>query len=93
MTADQIARLENDMKVSRMASEKRIEELLSMLDHERLERQVVEGALDATRAERAQLQHELYKLRRTTRQPKPPEETAEIPQQPEQQSDRSADAA
>ncbi|MFL5087211.1 MAG: hypothetical protein ACJ8FP_20530 [Xanthobacteraceae bacterium] len=93
VTADQIARLENDMKVSRMASEKRIEELLSMLDHERLERQVVEGALDATRAERAQLQHELYKLRRTTRQPKPPEETAEIPQQHEQQPDRSADAA
>jgi chromosome segregation ATPase len=95
VTTDQIARLENDMKVGRMASEKRIEELLSMLDHERLERQVVEGALDATRSERAQLQHELYKLRRATRQPKPPEETAETPQGPEQpeQPDRSADAA
>jgi|SRR5262245_15224112 len=95
VTADQIARLENDMKVSRMASEKRIEELLSMLDHERLERQVVEGALDATRAERAQLQHELYKLRRATRQHKAPEETAEPPQahEQEQQPDRSADAA
>jgi chromosome segregation ATPase len=93
VTADQVARLENDMKVGRMASEKRIEELLSVLDHERLERQVVEGALDATRSERAQLQHELYKLRRAMRQPKPPEETAEIPQEQEQQPDRSADAA
>jgi uncharacterized membrane protein len=91
VTADQIARLENDVKVGRVASEKRITELLSMLDHERLERQVVEGALDATRAERAQLQHELYKLRRATRQPKLPEETPEIPH--EQEPDRSADAA
>jgi chromosome segregation ATPase len=93
VTADQIARLENDMKVGRMASEKRIEELLSMLDHERLERQVVEGALDATRSERAQLQHELYKLRRATRQPKPLEEAAETPPEPQEQPDRSADAA
>jgi chromosome segregation ATPase len=92
-TGDQIARLENETKVGRMASEKRIEELLSMLDHERLERQVVEGALDATRAERAQLQHELYKLRRATRQPRPSEESGEIPQEQQQRPDRSADAA
>ena len=90
---DQIARLENEMKVARMASEKRIDELLSLLDHERLERQVVEGALDATRSERAQLQHELYRMRRAVRQRKPPEEIIEPPARQAEETDRSADAA
>jgi chromosome segregation ATPase len=94
--ADQIARLEQDMKVGRMASEKRMDELLALLDHERLERQVVEGALDATRAERAQLQHELYKLRRTVRRSEVPEEVPPPPAPPrdrdeEDQSVRAAD--
>jgi chromosome segregation ATPase len=94
LMTDQIARLENDAKVNRMALEKRVEELLALLDHERLERQVVEGALDATRGERAQLQHELYKLRRATRQSKPVEEVAEIaPVETPEQPNRSADAA
>jgi chromosome segregation ATPase len=91
--ADQIARLENEMKAARMASEKRIDGLVSLLDHERLERQVVEGALDATRSERAQLQHELYRMRRAIRDGRAPEETSEPAPRQEQDSDRSADAA
>jgi chromosome segregation ATPase len=94
VAADQIARLEDELKISRMASEKKVDELLSQLDHERLQRQVVEGALDATRGERAQLQQELYTLRRVARRGRPAEEseaeaTARAPDAP----DRSANAA
>jgi chromosome segregation ATPase len=94
VAADQIARLEDDMKISRMAFEKKIDELLSELDHERLQRQVVEGALDATRSERAQLQQELYTLRRVLRRSRPAEETeAEATARAPDAPDRSANAA
>ena len=94
IAADHIARLEDDMKISRMAFEKKIDELLSQLDHERLQRQVVEGALDATRSERAQLQQELYTLRRVLRRGRPAEETeAEATERAPDAPDRSANAA
>jgi hypothetical protein len=78
-----------------MAFEKRMDELLSQLDHERLERQVVEGALDATRSERAQLQQELYTLRRAVRRGgRPPEEPeTDIQTRSADEPDRSANAA
>jgi hypothetical protein len=77
-----------------MAFEKRIDELLSQLDHELLERQVVEDALDATRSERAQLQQELYTLRRAVRRGRPPEEAeANAPTRGVGEPDRSANAA
>ena len=50
----------------RMMYEKRAEELRSALMHERLERKFAEGALQASRAERAQLQRELAKFRVTS---------------------------
>lgn len=50
----------------RMIYEKRAEELRAALMHERLERKFAEGALHASRAERAQLQRELAKFRATT---------------------------
>ena len=94
VAADQIARLEDEVKISRMASEKKVEELLSQLDHERLQRQVVEGALDATRSERAQLQQDLYSLRRVVRRGRPAEETdAEAAARAPDAPDRSANAA
>jgi chromosome segregation ATPase len=95
MAADQIARLEDETRITRMAFEKRIDELLSQLDHERLERQVVEGALDATRSERAQLQQELYTLRRAVRRGgRPPEEPeTDIQTRSADEPDRSANAA
>ena len=91
VAADQIARLEDELKISRMASEKKVDELLSQLDHERLQRQVVEGALDATRSERAQLQQDLYSLRRVVRRSRPAEETeAEATARAPDAPDRSA---
>jgi len=50
----------------RMMYEKRAEELRAALMHERLERKFAEGALQASRAERAQLQRELAKFRVTS---------------------------
>jgi chromosome segregation ATPase len=90
--ASELARLDNDLRTSRMTYEKRIDELLGMLERERLNRQVVEGALDTTRSERAQLQHEVYKLRRATQRGSLPEELAEPPTR-EDRPGRSADAA
>jgi chromosome segregation ATPase len=93
IATDQVARLEDEMNTSRLASEKRIDELLSQLDHERLQRQVVEGALDATRGERAHLQQELYALRRVLRRRAPEEIEPEAPARRQDEPDRSADAA
>ena len=50
----------------RIMYEKRAEELRTALMHERLERKFAEGALQASRAERAQLQRELAKFRVTS---------------------------
>ena len=75
--ADQTTRLENEMKSSQRTLQKRIDELLGILDRERLDRQVIESALDTARRERAQLQHELYKMRRAMQRGRLPEEGVE----------------
>ena len=77
MSADQMTRLENEVKSSQRTFQKRIDELLGILDRERLDRQVIESALDTARRERAQLQHELYKMRRAMHRGRLPDETAE----------------
>jgi chromosome segregation ATPase len=89
--AEQIARLENEIRSGRLTYEKRIDELLAMLDRERLDRQVVEGALDTTRRERAALQHEVYKMRRMQRAT-PADEPSEAEAEPPR-SGRHIDAA
>ncbi|HKA74293.1 MAG TPA: hypothetical protein VKE26_20980 [Xanthobacteraceae bacterium] len=88
VTADQMTRLENEMKSSQRTFQKRIDELLGILDRERLDRQVVESALDTARRERAQLQHELYKMRRAMQRGRLPEEGVETAR--EERSGRSA---
>jgi chromosome segregation ATPase len=59
--------LEADIQVSRVGIERRVEDLSSALERERLERAVVEGALEAARKDNARLQHELSVLRANAR--------------------------
>ena len=56
-------RLEADVQVIRTNIEKRIEELNSALQRERMERAMIEGALEATRKDNARLQSEAASLR------------------------------
>ncbi|HET7679611.1 MAG TPA: hypothetical protein VFK79_05690 [Xanthobacteraceae bacterium] len=65
---DMIARLEADIQASRFRLEKRIEELNALLEHERMDRAVAEGALEATRKDNARLQRENSRLEALTRQ-------------------------
>jgi len=90
--ADQIGHLEEETKATQIALEARIEELVCTLDQERLERQVIAGALDATREERAQILHEFYQLRRKIRRGILPLET-ETPAESPEETGSSADAA
>ncbi|MEJ2625549.1 MAG: hypothetical protein P8Z80_13705, partial [Pseudolabrys sp.] len=55
--------LEADVQVGRTRIEKRVEDLSSALQRERLERAVVEGALEAARKDNARLQSEMTELR------------------------------
>lgn len=64
---DRVARLESDMQAGRTAFEKRIEDLNLMLERERLEHSVAQGALEAARKDRGDLQRELQKLHATLR--------------------------
>jgi crescentin len=59
--------LEADVQVSRTNIEKRVEELNSSLQRERMERAVVEGALEAARKDNSRLQSEVAALRSTLR--------------------------
>ena len=59
--------LEADVQVSRTGIERRIEDLNSALERERLERAVVEGALEAARGDNARLRSELAGLRMSVR--------------------------
>ena len=59
--------LEADIQVSRFGVERRVEDLSSALERERLERAVVEGALEAARKDNARLQNELSTLRASVR--------------------------
>ncbi|HEY2137832.1 MAG TPA: hypothetical protein VGH49_18245 [Xanthobacteraceae bacterium] len=56
--ADRIAFLEAEAEGNRVKAEKRIEELNSGMQRERLERAVAEGALEAMRKSYAELQHD-----------------------------------
>jgi chromosome segregation ATPase len=57
--SDRVTQLETEAEQNRAKTEKRIEELNSSLQRERLERAVTEGALEATRKNYAELQREL----------------------------------
>ena len=57
--------LEADIQVSRTNIEKRVEDLNSALQRERMERAVVEGALEAARKDNSRLQSEVAALRST----------------------------
>ena len=59
--------LEADIQVSRTNIEKRVEDLNSALQRERMERAVVEGALEAARKDNSRLQSEVAALRSTLR--------------------------
>jgi crescentin len=59
--------LEADVQVSRTNIEKRVEDLNSSLQRERMERAVVEGALEAARKDNSRLQSEVAALRSTLR--------------------------
>jgi chromosome segregation ATPase len=86
--------LEADIQVSRVGIERRVEDLTDALERERLERAVVEGALEAARKDGARLQHELSVLRASARRgipfeeatmaPASHDETSEMPAAPEQ---------
>ena len=57
--SDQIKKLETDAEANRTKTEKRVEELSSALQREKMERAVSDGALEATRKNYAELQREL----------------------------------
>jgi crescentin len=63
--------LEADVQVSRTNIEKRVEDLNSALQRERMERAVVEGALEAARKDNSRLQSEVAALRSTLRRGMP----------------------
>ncbi len=66
--------LEADVQVSRTNIEKRIEDLNSSLQRERMERAVIEGALEAARKDNSRLQSEVAALRSALRRGAPLEE-------------------
>jgi crescentin len=72
--------LEADVQVSRTNIEKRVEDLNSALQRERMERAVVEGALEAARKDNSRLQSEVASLRSTLRRGAPLVEAAPEPQ-------------
>jgi chromosome segregation ATPase len=59
---ERAARLEAEAKESGEAFERRIEQLVTTLERERLDNEVTEGALDAARREREQMQSDLLRL-------------------------------
>lgn len=68
------AHLEADVQVSRTQIEKRVEDLNASLQRERMERAVVEGALEAARKDNARLQSEVAALRSALRRGVPIDE-------------------
>ncbi|HMF26006.1 MAG TPA: hypothetical protein VKG24_28315 [Pseudolabrys sp.] len=90
--------LEADIQVSRTNIEKRIEDLNSALQRERMERAVVEGALEAARKDNFRLQSEVAALRSTLRRgatldetPVPPAEAANDEAPPKGRKSKSAE--
>jgi crescentin len=92
--SERISRFDTDLKMARMAAERRIDELNTIIGDERVERQVLEGALKAARQECGQLQRELSHVRLQRRSPTPPEPAvAPEPAPLKNVADRSANAA
>src|SRR5262245_8820698 len=71
--------LEADIQVIRTNIEKRVEDLNSALQRERMERAVVEGALEAARKDNSRLQGEVAALRSTLRRGAPLDEPPVTP--------------
>jgi crescentin len=71
--------LEADIQVSRTNIEKRVEDLNSALQRERMERAVVEGALEAARKDNSRLQGEVAALRSTLRRGAPLDDAPALP--------------
>jgi crescentin len=59
---DRAARLEAEIRESGEASQRRIDQLVSALQRERLDHEVTEGALESARNERDQIQADLLRL-------------------------------
>ena len=78
------------MQVSRTNIEKRVEELNASLQRERMERAVVEGALEAARKDNARLQDEGAGLRSSVRRVKQNDEPLVAPDQPANDQARGA---
>ncbi len=80
LMSDRVGQLEADLVVGRTTVEKRVEELNTTFQRERIERAVVEGALEGARKEHARLQREMAALharRRSAVVEEPSEQTAE----------------
>jgi crescentin len=74
--SDRIGQLEADLVLGRTGVEKRVEDLNATLQRERIERAVVEGALEGARKEHARLQREMALMQARRRIPlteSPPE--------------------
>lgn len=74
--------LEADIQISRTNIEKRVEDLNSSLQRERMERAVVEGALEAARKDNSRLQSEVAALRSALRRGLPLEEVPMLATEP-----------
>lgn len=59
--AEKITRLEAELRESAEAFQRRIQEVVALLERERLDHEVTEGALESTRRERDQLQSDLLR--------------------------------
>ncbi len=64
---ERTGQLEADIQISRTNIEKRVEDLNSSLQRERMERSVAEGALEAARKDNSRLQSEVASLRSALR--------------------------
>jgi crescentin len=73
---ERVGHLEADIQVSRTNIEKRVEDLTAALQRERMERSVVEGALEAARKDNSRLQSEVGSLRSALRRGPGAEEAA-----------------
>jgi chromosome segregation ATPase len=74
--------LEADVQVSRSNIEKRVEDLNSALQRERMERAMVEGALEDARKDNTRLQDEVASLRSTLRRGVPLDDAPVAPDVP-----------
>ena len=80
--SDRNGHLEADIQVSRTNIEKRVEDLNSALQRERMEHAMVEGALEAARKDNSRLQSEVAALRSSLRRGAPIDETPVAPSEP-----------